>query len=220
MYETGTGEFDEIAAKVQSPPSIHTRVMKPVQQPTPNSGSYWYRWEPHVHAPGTVLNDQFKGKDKWETYLAALETATPQIRAIGVTDYYSTDTYVQALEAKRSGRLPNCDLIFPDIEMRLGIGSVKGRWVNVHLLVCPDDPNHLAELKRFLARLSFGAHNDSYAYTKDDLIRLGQRSNPDLTEPTAALEHGQSPGKNTRRRTEVYGFQRVHARRPRRGRIQ
>ena len=156
----------------------------------PNSGSHWHRWEPHIHAPGTVLNDQFKGSDKWETYLGALEVATPQIRAIGVTDYYSTDTYEQVVESKRSGRLPNCDLIFPNIEMRLGIGTVKGRWVNVHLLVCPDDPNHLAELKRFLARLTFKAHEDSYACTKDDLIQLGQRSRPELTDPTAALEHG------------------------------
>jgi len=26
-----------------------------------NSGSLWHRWEPHVHAPGTLLNNQFKG---------------------------------------------------------------------------------------------------------------------------------------------------------------
>jgi hypothetical protein len=57
-----------------------------------NSGSHWHRWEPHVHAPGTVLNDQFKGADSWERYLGALETATPMIRALGVTDYYSTDS--------------------------------------------------------------------------------------------------------------------------------
>jgi transcriptional regulator with XRE-family HTH domain len=164
--------------------------MEPAQKPATNSGSHWHRWEPHIHAPGTVLNDQFKGKDKWEIYLAALEAATPHIRAIGVTDYYSTDTYERVLEAKRGGRLPNCDLIFPNIEMRLGFGTVKGKWVNIHLLVCPDDSNHLTELKRFLARLSFGAHDDSYACTKADLVRLGQRSNPELSDPTAALEHG------------------------------
>ena len=26
-----------------------------------SSGSRWLRWEPHIHAPGTVLNDQFNG---------------------------------------------------------------------------------------------------------------------------------------------------------------
>jgi energy-coupling factor transporter ATP-binding protein EcfA2 len=161
-----------------SPPSIQ------------NSGSRWHRWEPHIHAPGTILNDQFKGADSWERYLAAIEVATPIIRALGVTDYYSTETYERVIEAKRNGRLANCDLVFPNIEMRLGVGTVKGKWVNVHLLVSPDDPDHLVELKRFLGRLTFSAHNDTYACNKDDLIRLGQRADPKLTDPTAALEYG------------------------------
>jgi hypothetical protein len=126
-----------------------------------SSGSRWYRWEPHIHAPGTVLNDQFKGTDSWEGYLTALEAATPAIRAIGVTDYYSTESYERVCEAKRQGRLPGCDLIFPNIEMRLGIGTVKGKWVNLHLLVSPEAPDHLVELKRFLARLSFGSIQSS-----------------------------------------------------------
>jgi hypothetical protein len=33
-----------------------------------NSGSRGHRWEPHVHAPGTVLNDQFSGADSWEQW--------------------------------------------------------------------------------------------------------------------------------------------------------
>src|SRR6185437_15365389 len=155
-----------------------------------NSGSRWHRWEPHVHAPGTVLNDQFKGPGTWERYLAALEAAEPMIRAIGITDYYSTDTYERVLDAKANGRLLNCGLIFPNIEMRLSIGTVKGKWVNVHLLVCPDDPAHVLELKRILARLTFNAHGDNYACTRDDLLRLGQRSNASLTDYAAALEHG------------------------------
>ena len=24
-------------------------------------GSRWHRWDPHLHAPGTLLNDQFGG---------------------------------------------------------------------------------------------------------------------------------------------------------------
>ena len=57
-----------------------------------------------MHAPGTVLNDQFKGREyHWERYLNALETACPAIRAVGVTDYYSTETYERVIEAKRKG---------------------------------------------------------------------------------------------------------------------
>jgi energy-coupling factor transporter ATP-binding protein EcfA2 len=155
-----------------------------------NSGSRWHRWEPHVHAPGTVLNDKFKGVDRWEQYVTALETATPTIRAIGVADYYSSEIYERVCDAQNQGRLPGCHLLFPNIEMRLGIGTVKGKWVNLHLLVSPEDPDHLTELKRFLSRLTFSAYEDSFSCSKDDLIRLGQRVDSKLTDPIAALERG------------------------------
>ena len=38
---------------------------------------------------------------------------------------------------------------------------LKGSGLNIHLLVSPDDPQHIAELKRFLARLTFRAHEDT-----------------------------------------------------------
>jgi hypothetical protein len=155
-----------------------------------NSGSRWHRREPHVHAPGTVLNNQFKGATAWDDYLKALESAAPTIRAIGVTDYYSTDTYERVLEAKRHGRLPACDVIFANVEMRLALGTVKGKWVNIHLLVSPEDPKHLTELTRFLIRLTFEAHEDTYVCTKDDLIRLGRKVDPSLTDNAAALALG------------------------------
>lgn len=154
-------------------------------KPTLDSGSRWHRWEPHVHAPGTVLNDQFKGPDAWNAYLTKIEEATPTIRAIGVTDYYSTDTYEAVLAARDAGRIQNCDLIFPNVEMRLGLGTVKGRWVNLHLLVSPEDPNHLIELKRFLARLSFRAFDDSFNCSRADLIKLGQKVDPTLADDAA-----------------------------------
>ena len=37
-----------------------------------NRGSEWHRWEPHIHAPGTLMNNQFKGPKAWEDYLAAV----------------------------------------------------------------------------------------------------------------------------------------------------
>ena len=47
-----------------------------------NRGSEWRQWEPHIHAPGTVLNNQFGGGDAWTNYLSALENATPKIEQI------------------------------------------------------------------------------------------------------------------------------------------
>jgi hypothetical protein len=123
---------------------------------------------------------------------------------MGVTDYYSTDTYERVCEAKLQGRLPGCDLIFPNIEMRLALGTVKGRWVNLHLLVSPEDPDHLIELKRFLGRLSFRAYEDSFNCSRDDLIKLGQKVNPSLTGD-AALALGSTQFKvSFEQLTEIY----------------
>jgi hypothetical protein len=47
-----------------------------------NRGSEWRRWEPHIHAPGTVLNNQFGGGNPWGSYLTALETLTPKIEPV------------------------------------------------------------------------------------------------------------------------------------------
>ena len=87
-------------------------------------GSQWHRWEPHIHAPGTVLNDRFGGGDPWDVYLTKIEIKTPLIRALAVTDYYLTDLYEQVLQHKEDGRLPHVDLIFPNIESvrRLYVG--------------------------------------------------------------------------------------------------
>ncbi|PJT31806.1 hypothetical protein CN877_23695, partial [Ochrobactrum sp. 689/2009] len=155
-----------------------------------NSGSLWLRWEPHIHTPGTVLNDQFNGPDSWEEYLTKIETATPEIRALGVTDYYLLDTYEQVRTAKlRDGRLSGVDLIFPNVELRLAFGTVKGNWVNCHLLVNPQDPDHVGATQRFLAQLTFEYSGDRFACTPEELTRLGTRIDPSLSG-RAALARG------------------------------
>jgi hypothetical protein len=84
-----------------------------------SQGSVWHRWDPHIHAPGTVLNDQFGGENPWEQFLAKIEQADPPIRALGITDYCGLDLYERVLEKKRQGRLSRVDLIFPNVEMRM-----------------------------------------------------------------------------------------------------
>lgn len=152
-----------------------------------SSGSRWLRWDPHVHAPGTLFNDQYRGD--WEGYLNALEKAVPTISAIAVTDYYLLDTYRQVVAHKRANRLPDCDLIFPNVELRLDSGTSKS-WVNAHLLVCPDSDDHLEELERFLASLTFKAFDDEFPCTPSEMKRLGKKADPTLVDDKAALRHG------------------------------
>lgn len=152
-------------------------------------GSQWRRWEPHIHAPGTVLNNQFSGPDAWDKYLSSLEGVTPIIEALAVTDYYVTDTYEEVLKHKAAGRLPDIKLIFPNVELRLDVAAKSG-FVNVHLLVSPEDADHLVQLHRILSRLQFLAHGDRFDCTRNDLIVLGKRADPSITDDRAALQHG------------------------------
>lgn len=160
------------------------------QTVTPNSGSRWHRWDPHLHLPGTILNDSFQGDDAWERNIAAIEALSPTVRAIGVTDYYLLDTYKRFVESKANGAVPQCELIFPNIEIRLNLGVVKGNWANAHLLICPDDPNHLSETQRFLDGLTFEAQQDTFRCNAADLEKLGRLIAPEATDSRSALKIG------------------------------
>jgi energy-coupling factor transporter ATP-binding protein EcfA2 len=151
-------------------------------------GSIWRRWDPHLHAPGTTLNDQFGGD--FEGFLAAVEAATPPIVALGVTDYLSSRGYEAVLAAKRDGRLPGVELVFPNIELRLSIGTKAQRGVNFHVLVSPEDPEHLREIRRFLGKLSFIYRNERYACKRDELIALGRAVRQELQDDEAAYREG------------------------------
>src|SRR5580704_12476208 len=153
-------------------------------------GSEWRRWEPHIHAPGTVMNNQFSGPTAWSDYLTALEKATPVIEAIAVTDYYVTDTYEEVLRYKAAGRLPATKLIFPNVELRLDVATAKGGFVNLHLFVSPEDPKHIEELQRLLSRLQFNVMQDRFDCTRADLIRLGKKADADISDDRAALAYG------------------------------
>ncbi len=169
-----------------------------------NRGSQWHRWDPHLHTPGTVLNDQFKGHDAWNRFLDALEARDPPIQAIGVTDYYLTSNYEKVREFKEGGRLRKTQLIFPNIEMRLDVSGRSG-FINIHLLVDPKGPDHISELSRFLARLSFRAFEDRFRCTQADLIRLGKQAETGIQSEKVALQKGVTQFKvNFEQLCEVY----------------
>ena len=153
-------------------------------------GSEWHRWEPHIHAPGTLMNNQFKGPTAWDDYVSALEAAMPVIEAIAVTDYYLTDTYERIRDYKEAGRLPSVGFVFPNVELRLDVATAKGRFVNAHLFVSPEDACHLEELANFLSRLHFDAYGERFACLRAGLIGLGRKADPTVVVDEAALKYG------------------------------
>ncbi len=168
-------------------------------------GSEWRRWEPHIHAPGTVMNNQFSGPAAWTDYFTALERAAPVIEAIAVTDYYVTDTYEEVLRHKAAGRLPATKLIFPNVELRLDVAMARGGFVNLHLFVSPEDPNHVEELQRLLSRLQLNVMQDRFDCTRADLIRLGKKADRNITDDNAALAYGANQFKvNFQKLREVF----------------
>ncbi len=140
------------------------------------AGSLWRRWDPHMHSPGTVFADRFGGEGSWDDYVARLESASPKIEAIGVTDYFRLDGYKHVIARRDEGKLKSVKFIFPNIELRYGIGSPKGSPINFHLLVSPDDPKHVDRIEGFLQALTFkaGPQNESFRCTPSDIRRLGR----------------------------------------------
>src|SRR6266513_6438038 len=90
-------------------------------------GSVWHRWDPHLHAPGTVLNDQFGGD--WAEYLTKINLSAPPICALGVTDYFCIQTYKAVKSRWSAGELPGVSLLFANVEMRLDIKTEKKKAI-------------------------------------------------------------------------------------------
>jgi len=150
-------------------------------------GSEWHRWDPHLHAPGTALNDQFGGQ--WDEYLTAIEQSSPRIHALGITDYYSIRTYQEVRAQKVRGRLPDVGLIFPNVEIRLSIKTERTA-VNFHLLFSPIDPNHVSEIEGLLAKFHCDIDNRRWHCAYDQLVALGKKDNQAITDDQRAFEAG------------------------------
>lgn len=146
-------------------------------------GSIWHRWDPHLHAPGTLLNDQFNGD--WDGYKSRINSSEPIIRALGVTDYFCIDTYREVKRRFANGEYPNVGLIFPNVEMRLTPTTAKSQAINIHLLFSPDDPQHEKIIERCLSGLEFrisGAAGRPYRCDEEGLTELGRYYRQDITD--------------------------------------
>ncbi|QUY57594.1 hypothetical protein I2F65_09770 [Chryseobacterium arthrosphaerae] len=64
-----------------------------------NKGSEWRKWNFHVHTKGTNKNDQFTSATMDDFFYTFFKGAFDnQISAIGITDYFSIDRYLETVE--------------------------------------------------------------------------------------------------------------------------
>ena len=134
----------------------------------------WRRWDPHIHTPETLLNDQFEGD--WDTYIDEIEKRTPNVEVLGITDYFCLENYLKVIGYKKAGRLQGVKLIFPNIELRLNIETKAKKAINLHLLFSPEDPDHVNMIRRAMQELKFESKGVDHSCTRDDLIRLVVRA--------------------------------------------
>ncbi|RTL35956.1 MAG: ATP-binding protein [Burkholderiales bacterium] len=153
-------------------------------------GSLWHRWDPHIHAPGTAMNDQYKGADPWADFASRVAGQTPPIRALGITDYYLIDTYERAVAESAAGRMPGVEYIFPNVEIRLSNATSSDSAVNAHLLFSTDDPDHVSRIRGLMAGFSFRYLKDQFRCERADLIRLGRSYDKTIVDDQAALTAG------------------------------
>ncbi len=153
-------------------------------------GSLWHRWDPHIHAPGTAMNDQFSGPDPWREFFARVDQQDSPIRALGITDYFLVDTYEKACQAKLAGSLPGVEFLFPNVEIRLSIGTSSSAAINAHLLFSPDDSDHLDRIRRLMASFKFRYLRDEFRCERSELIRLGRAHDASIGGDGAALTAG------------------------------
>lgn len=77
-----------------------------------------------------------------------------------------------------------------DVELRLDVSTAKGDFLNLHLFVSPEDPQHLGQLQHLLSRLQFNVMQDCFDCTRVDLIGLGKKADPNIPDEPAELAYG------------------------------
>lgn len=158
-----------------------------------NKGSSWLRWDPHIHAPGTLKENRYGSHEEataWDRYFATIREAVPPCSAIGITDYFVPRGYRLFVERGGHVQLPGI-FVFPNVELRLKTRAEKGSAPNVHLLISPEPEDHLSVVESKLAALTFTFGGEQYRCTEGDLRRLGRALQRDSSlSDEAALRAG------------------------------
>lgn len=136
------------------------------------------------------MNDEFGGD--WDGFLKQVETATPTVEALGITDYCSIRGYQEFRRRWLADAAKNVKFVFPNVEFRLTVETERKKGINVHLLFSPADADHEAQIERLLGSIKFGYNQTEYRCVTADLQALGRACDASLKDNEAALRRGVS----------------------------
>lgn len=167
------------------------------------SGSLWRKWNFHVHTKGTNKNDQFSSSTMDDFFHMFYKKAFEnQISAIGITDYFSIDRYLEAIEYRNniftktdgSGNvLFETDeiefikniFIFPNVELRMLPSTDKGKLINIHCLFNPD---YVPDLENdFFSHIE---NQDGNKMNRYGVTAYGKSLNPSIIDTDKQYEKG------------------------------
>lgn len=117
-------------------------------------GSEWRKWDMHVHAPGTKLNDCYQTKDgepDWDQFCQIIHES--DVAVVAIADYFSFDGYFTAVEKYQAAYPDDDTLLLPNLELRLNVAVNRAdQEVNLHLIFRPTLTREEAD--KFIGRLN------------------------------------------------------------------
>jgi len=166
-------------------------------------GSKWRKWNFHVHTKGTNKNDQFSSSSMDDFFHIFFKKAFEnKISAIAITDYFSIDRYLEAIEYRNTieNKTDWLDdklfddnevefikkiFIFPNVELRMLPSTDRGRLINIHCLFNPD---YIQDLENdFFSHI---ANQDGVKMNRHGITTYGKNLDPNIIEPHKQYEKG------------------------------
>lgn len=168
-----------------------------------NRGSEWRKWDLHVHTKGTNKNDQFTS-DSTESFFELFfkKAIEHNIKAIGITDYFSIDNYRKAInyvalvESKLKDDGSNIFnvsevifikniFIFPNVELRMMPSTGIGKLINIH---CIFNPEYVSQLENDF----FGSiiNQERFKMNRQGIIDYGKSLKPNLQDDKLLYKEG------------------------------
>jgi len=130
-------------------------------------GSYWNKWDLHIHSPLTNLNSKYNCDI--EQFSMAIKEK--EISVIGLTNYFiiHEEEYNEVVS-----KLGKDVLVIPNIEFRTNDRNADNDFINIHVLFNPDTTT-IKQINEWLSRIEVNniASSTSLYCTKENLKSIG-----------------------------------------------